>query len=56
MNRPVGMVVTSRGDLYVEVGDEGIMWLRTPAAAAGQVPVTAATSEKAVEASVKARL
>ncbi|QQK03295.1 hypothetical protein DIE14_35140 [Burkholderia sp. Bp9017] len=53
LNRPAGMVVTPRGDLYVEVGDEGIMRLHAPAAAAGQVPVAAATSEKAEEVNVR---
>ncbi|MGU3775879.1 hypothetical protein [Burkholderia metallica] len=53
LNRPAGMVVAPNGDLFVEVGDEGIMRLRAPGAAAAQVPVAAATSEKAVEASVR---
>ncbi|MBY4803358.1 hypothetical protein [Burkholderia cepacia] len=53
LNRPAGMVVTPQGDLYVEVGDAGIMRLRAPAAAAGQVPVAAATSENAEEANAR---
>ncbi|RQR28712.1 hypothetical protein DIE20_36175 [Burkholderia sp. Bp9131] len=52
-NRPAGMVVTSAGDLDVEVGDEGIMRLHAPASAAGQVPVTVATLGRAVEADVR---
>ncbi|AKM00429.1 hypothetical protein [Burkholderia pyrrocinia] len=53
LNRPAGMVTTPNGDLFVEVGDEGIVRLRAPGAAVAQVPVAAATSEKAVEASAR---
>ncbi|HIC7212755.1 NHL repeat-containing protein [Burkholderia stabilis] len=48
LNRPAGMVVTPHDDLFVEVGEAGIIRVRAPGAAAAQVPVAAATSEGAV--------
>ncbi|VWD03636.1 Virginiamycin B lyase [Burkholderia lata] len=53
LNRPSGMAVTPQGDLFVEVGEAGIVRIRAPGAAAAQVPVAAATSEGAVAANAR---